>query len=159
MKKLMLVIGLLMYFISASNAQETNKAIGVRFAYGGEISYQHPLGNEHRLEVDLGWNYLGTNLAGNYSWGYALNGIYQWVWNIPDLADGFNWYAGPGAAIVSHSGFLGVGALGQIGIEYNFKFPLQLSIDYRPGFYLIPGTDNIFRTSFNGACLGARYRF
>ena len=37
----------------------------------------------------------------------------------------------------------------------NFSFPLQLTLDWRPGFMLIPKTDFVG----SDVCLGIRYRF
>ncbi|MDO9154600.1 MAG: hypothetical protein Q7U47_13010 [Paludibacter sp.] len=145
MKKIIVTLALLVSIACAMNAQVDGKAIGLRFGYGAELSYQHPLGNANRLELDLGLS----------NWGIALNGIYQWVWDLSALSDGFNWYAGAGAAVGFHQNFFGVGILGQVGIEYNFNIPLQLSLDYRPGIYVLPG----FHSSYDGICLGVRYRF
>ncbi len=148
MKKVFYVLLVALCISSAANAQVDGKAIGIRFGYGGEISYQHPLGNANRLELDLGWN----------GWGLGLNGVYQWVWDLSSLADGVNWYAGLGAGVGTYSyttsGF-NVGVLGQVGIEYNFNIPLQLSLDYRPGFFFLNG----FHGTYDGICLAARYKF
>ena len=159
MKKMFFAFLLLFSIAGSANAQVDGKAIGLRFGYGGEISYQHPMGNANRLEFDLGYNSFGTNKAGNLSWGIALNGIYQWVWDLSQVTDGLNWYAGFGAAVLTHNNFLGVGGLGQVGIEYNFNIPFQLSLDYRPGVYLIPGTDKPYRPGLTDITLSARYRF
>lgn len=146
MKKFIITLALVVSFAGALSAQVDGKAIGLRFNYGGaEISYQHPLGNANRVELDLGLN----------SWGLGLNGIYHWVWDLSALADGFNWYAGVGAGVGIHNSFFGVGVLGQIGIEYKFNIPLQLSLDYRPGIYVLPA----FHGSYDGVCLSARYCF
>ena len=122
-----------------------DNALGVRLGYGGEVSYQHSLGSYNRLEVDAGWNskYLG------------LAGVYQWVWDLSALGDGFKWYAGVGAVLGIYEDDFALGAAGNIGIEYNFNIPLQISLDYRPTFYLIPGTD----FCSTGVGLGIRYRF
>ncbi len=150
MKKILCVLVVVLSISSAVNAQVDGKAIGVRFGYGGEVSYQHPLGNANRLELDLGVN----------SWGLSLNGVYQWVWDLSDLAEGFNWYAGVGGALGIHdSSYFGVGVLGQVGIEYNFNIPLQVSVDYRPGLYFAPKASNIFHPGYDGVCLAARYKF
>ncbi len=157
MRKIIFTLALVVSFAGVLSAQADGKAIGIRFGglsgYGGEISYQQALGSANRLELDLGLN----------GYGFGLNGIYQWVWDLSSLADGFNWYAGVGAGIGAYdynnykSNRLNVGILGQIGIEYNFNIPLQLSLDYRPGFYLLNSSSNNF--SYDGICLGARYRF
>ena len=151
MKKILFAFVLVMGSFMALNAQVDGKAIGIRFGYGAEISYQHPLGNTNRLELDLGLTHYGA----------ALNGIYQWVWDLSELADGFNWYAGVGAGLGMfdygsiNKNALSIGLLGQVGIEYNFNIPLQLSLDYRPGVFVLNG----FNTSLDGFCVSARYKF
>lgn len=154
MKKLIFTVALILSIVSAANAQVNGKAIGLRFGgvsgYGAEISYQHPLGNANRLEVDLGLNH----------YGFGLNGVYQWVWDLSALAPGFNWYAGVGGGLGAYNynntnSAFGIGVLGQVGIEYNFTIPLQLSFDYRPGIYIIPSVYG----AYDGICFSARYRF
>jgi hypothetical protein len=149
MKKVMITLVLILGLGTGMQAQQITKAIGLRFGYGGEVSYQQPLGNANRLELDLGLN----------RYGFGLNGVYQWVWDLSALSDGFNWYVGIGASIGSYNYYtnspLNVGILGQIGLEYNFRIPIQLSLDYRPGFYLLNG----FYPSYDGICLGVRYKF
>ena len=77
--------------------------------------------------------------------------IYQWHWF---LAGGFGFFAGPGVQgyiVESHAG-LGVG--GQLGFDYQFSAPIQLSLDFRPMWNLFSNT------GFNyGAALGIRYAF
>ena len=172
MKKMFFTLALAVSLVGTLSAQVNNNAIGLRMGYGYEISFQHYLGDANRLELDLGGNAFGTNASGYVSWGVAINGIYQWVWDLSVLSPGFNWYAGFGGALLTHSSHFGVGILGQAGIEYNFNIslqqigiesnnnmPLQLSLDYRPGIYIIPGTDRVLRESLEGICLSARYRF
>lgn len=153
MKKIILLFIFVAGFTALSSAQTTKKAIGLRFGgltgSGGELSYQQPF-KANRLELDLGVN----------GWGFGLSGIYQWVKPLPQLYEGFNWYWGVGAGLGLYSynstvAAFGVGVLGDIGLEYNFEFPLQLSIDYRPGIYVVPS----IYPSFDGVCLSARYRF
>ncbi|MFA7493874.1 MAG: hypothetical protein WCZ43_10215 [Proteiniphilum sp.] len=48
-----------------------------------------------------------------------------------------------------------VGAVGQIGIEYKFKIPLQVSLDYRPGYIFVPDAWPIY----DAVCAGVRYTF
>ncbi len=159
MKKIVFTLALAVSLLSTLSAQVDGKAIGLRlgggFGYGAEVSYQHPLGPDHRLEIDLGAN----------GGGFGLNGIYHWVKDLSDLADGFNWYYGFGVGLGSYnfsyntntllSRSLNIGLLGQIGIEYKFEIPITLSLDYRPGIYFMNGFDS----SYDGICLAARYRF
>lgn len=153
-----LVIILFVWAISESNGQTI---LGVRLGggsgYNAEISYMGPLASGNRLELDLG---LSGN--DNYS-GFQLTGIYQWTF---DLSDGFGWYVGPGGSIGVWSyddnnqgnndnddGFW-LAVNGQIGFEYNFGFPIQLTLDYRPGIAIINGGG-----WFNNFGLGIRWRF
>jgi hypothetical protein len=165
MKTKILSAFLLLGLVFSANAQEISKnAIGLRLGdndgFGGEISYQRGLSSNNRLEVDLGWRNSKDVDA------YKIVGLYQWVWNIEG---GFNWYAGVGAGVGSWSynknDFKDSGsfflAAGDIGIEYLFDFPLQLSLDIRPELYLNNNGDNQFRENSFGPdiALGVRYRF
>lgn len=161
MKKLILSAVMLVGLAFASNAQEISKnALGLRLGdndgFGGELSYQRALGDNNRLELDLGWRNNDAYDA------YKLVGLYQWVWNIDG---GFNWYAGVGGGLGSYSidrpnrnedgtFFL---AAGNLGIEYNFDIPLMLSLDIRPELYF--GDD--FRDDNFGPdiALGIRFQF
>jgi len=166
MKKLFLSAFMLLGLAAATQAQDFSKnALGLRLGdndgFGGEISYQRGLSKNNRLEFDLGWR------NSKHVDAMKLVGLYQWVW---DIDKGFNWYAGVGAGIgswrydyngVSENGSI-ILAAGDLGIEYNFaEVPLQLSLDFRPEFYLNNSGDNQFREDNFGPdiALGIRYRF
>lgn len=148
-----LILVLFAVLSSAILVAQTEKAIGVRFGSGGEISYQHPLGENNRIELDLGQAHES----------FGLSGIYHWVQDLSELTEGMSWYYGPGASIgfsnsaPGYPSAFALGVVGQIGMEYKFDFPLQLSIDYRPAFYLIRNSGT--GPSYNEFCLSARYRF
>ncbi len=151
MKKMFMIAALVIGFASVSNAQVDGNAIGIRFGNGGEISYQHALGSANRLELDLGFG----------PWRHSnvyLSGAYQWVWDLSELAIGFNWYAGVGGA-VGFGETLGLGVLGQVGIEYNFNIPIQLSLDWRPIFNITNSYVGQGSFGYDGVALGVRYRF
>lgn len=144
----------------ALNAQINPNAIGLRVGYDAqEISYQHSLTAVHRLELTVGVNTFGLNMAGKHCRGAGLNGVFQWVDNLSSASDKLKGYLGVGAALVDHGGLFGAGALGQLGVEYSFDSPLQLSLDYRPGMYWLPGAGNIYRFSWNAPCFSVRYHF
>lgn len=149
-----------------AQAQDISKnAIGLRLGdndgFGGEISYQRGLSDSNRLELDLGWR------NSNHVDAIKLAGLYQWVWNIDG---GFNWYAGVGGGLgswkaesfyVNGNKIKGESetvffAAGDIGIEYLFDIPLQLSLDFRPEFYFSDGINDDFGPDI---ALGIRYRF
>jgi hypothetical protein len=141
-------------------AQENKRAIGLRLGYDAqEITYQQLLTQFNRLELTLGVNTFGRNSAGNFCRGIGLNGVYQWLNDLSSVAAGLNWYHGFGAAVLLHGDLFGAGVLGQIGVEYNFNSAIRLSVDYRPGFYWLPGAGNVFRFSWNVPCVSIRYLF
>jgi len=159
MKKVFLLSVALFGFAFASSAQEiSNNAIGLRLGdsngLGAEISYQHALGDNNRLEADLGWR------NGNSYNAFQLTGLYQWVF---PLDGSFNWYVGAGGGLSSFDGkdqlkgnnetafFIA----GDIGIEYDFDIPLLLSLDFRPTLGFGDFTDDL---DFDIA-LGIRYQF
>ena len=162
MKKLILLSVLFITTMISVNAQTISEnAIGVRLGdsdgFGGEISYQKALGDNNRLELDLGFR------NHNHYNAFKLSGLYQWVWNING---GFNWYAGVGAGVGSWSWNDGEGndiddglfvnLVGDLGIEYNFDFPLLISLDARPEWGVLGDYGN--DADFDIA-LGLRYQF
>lgn len=143
MKKLLfLTITLLSISFTQMQAQS---AIGARLTNGAEISYQTKAFGS-RIEIDL-----GLNLADNDNKYINITGLYQVVKNIEG---GFNWYYGVGAN-VAFTDEVGIGAAGNLGVEYNFGAPFQLSLDWRPILGLIPAT-KFYGSEFG---LGIRYRF
>ncbi|WP_299214645.1 hypothetical protein [uncultured Dokdonia sp.] len=162
MKKTFFSIVLFLGIVASMQAQEISKnAIGIRIGdndgFGTEVNYQRALGDNNRLELGLGWR-----SADNFD-AIRLTGLYQWVWN---LDGGFNWYAGVGAS----GGFFDfdngifdddinesfLNAAGTVGIEYNFDFPLLLSLDFRPEIGIINDIDD--NLEFDIA-LSIRYQF
>ncbi|MFV9551173.1 hypothetical protein [Algibacter sp. PT7-4] len=159
MKKLFLLSFAVLGFALTSNAQDiSDHAIGLRLGdsdgLGAEVSYQHALGDNNRLEADLGWR------SGNNYNAFKLTGLYQWV--MP-LDGSFNWFVGAGGGLASFDGkdaFDGVSetaffVAGDIGIEYNFDIPLLLSLDFRPELGFGDFSDDL---DFDIA-LGIRYQF
>jgi hypothetical protein len=162
MKKVIVLTVLFVGAVLSSQAQEISKnSIGLRLGdndgFGAEISYQRRLTPINRLEFDLGWRNSDEVDA------IKLAGMYQWVWNIDK---GLNWYAGAGGGIgswsYSNEGESNNGSFvlisGNLGIEYQFDFPLQLTLDVRPEIYLLSG--DYRETNFGpDLALGIRYQF
>lgn len=173
MKKIVFVSVMLVGLVAFAAAQP--RAIGGRFGWGVEASYQHTLGNNF-LEIDAGsWWFNDFHAVIVHDWIFASPG---WT-----SRGEWNWYAGVGGGL----GFAGLGsnyitrlyfgAAGQIGLEYTFWFPLQLSLDFRPilgpSFALeadSEGHKNVYFYGFNDGSydgmlslfsptLSVRYRF
>ena len=151
MKKIVLVAAMVLGFAFAASAQP--RAVGLRGGYGVEASYQHTMGADF-LEADLGLVGNGLNVAATYNFMIAQ----------PTWTDRGEWgfYAGPGAAVglgFGEANHLNVAVAGQVGLEYSFWFPLQLSIDLRPQLGVSFADKSQFY--FGGWCpaLGVRYKF
>ncbi len=159
-KRAILVVAILGFSLSSVAQQIADNAIGIRIGdnkgFGTEINYQRALGGNNRLELGLGWN---SNRDLN---AFKLTALYQWVWNIEG---DFNWYLGAGGGAGSinwdrgvfpdrrNDGFVFIA--GDIGIEYNFNFPLLLSLDFRPELGFGKYRDDL---GFDVG-LGIRYQF
>lgn len=159
----MLSFVLVVTMVGSLMAQADGKSIGIRLGYPLEISFQTGLSNSNRIELGLGGRRYGYGINSNY-YQLSVSGVYQWVWDLSSLAGGFNWYAGAGASLGyysysyinnTNSGYP-VSILGQVGLEYNFDFPLRLSLDWRPAIQI-----NANRSGFigDGIALGVRYKF
>ncbi|WGD35634.1 hypothetical protein [Olleya sp. YS] len=156
MKKLFFSILAITIATFTINAQDiSSNAIGLRFGdnngLGTEISYQRYLKENNRLEFNLGWRDSDNVDI------IKIVGLYQWV--MP-LDTNFNWYVGAGGGFGSFDagnvdGTYGLIA-GDIGIEYNFNIPLQLSLDFRPEL----GFNDDFSDDVDfDIALALRYRF
>jgi len=156
----------LVMFASVLAVSAQPRAIGGRLNYGVEVSYQHGFGEANMLQLDLGIPFFN---------GIQLSGVYDWIFPISSWKEegSWNWYAGVGGSLgmygYSKSSAFFVGAAGMIGVEYNFKFPLQLSLDFRPAVGPAFGRDEAgnswSRFNVDGLLpwwnigLGIRYKF
>ncbi|MFN0276001.1 MAG: hypothetical protein ACKVPJ_09665 [Chitinophagales bacterium] len=161
MKKISLTF-LVLCFMHLAHAQTASPhALGIRLGgsdgASGEISFQTFIGGSNRLEMDLGF------IDAGWFNGYKFSLLYHWVGNI---GNGFYWYIGAGGSIGSwklndekpgndtfHNDGFFLDADGQLGIEYYFPIPIQISLDLRPEFGLI---NDDFDMGFG---LGIRYCF
>lgn len=162
MKKKGLLAALLLLF-AATAAYAQPRAIGGRIGGQFEATYQHSLGSANMVQAELGIGALfapGIEAAATYDWIFPINSWqYKGEWN---------WYAGVGAGIGGYWNYNGgngvgyVGVAGRIGVEYNFWFPLQLSLDWRPlvgpDFWSGGASFNVYGL-YSGIALGVRYLF
>jgi len=138
------------------------RAIGARLGYGAQFSYEHQLGqNMISLEVGVP-GFALLEAACTYDWIDPFGATVPW-----NEKGEWHWYMGVGGAFQTtwvNNGFGFIGAAGRFGIEYDFWFPLQLSIDFRPtlgamfaynGSYAGFGYD----VYAGGLGLGIRYKF
>jgi hypothetical protein len=170
MKRLALFTVVLLATCAIAMAQP--RAIGGRIAYNIGASYQHGFGEKNMLQVDLDFPlfFWGIQATATYNWIFPIN-----AWSGPGS---WNWYAGVGggAGYIWGWGYLGsygwnswagfgfAGVAGMLGVEYNFKFPLQLSLEWRPligpTFHRGGGIGfNYDGLYISALALGVRYKF
>ncbi len=133
--------------VSAISQNISKDVLGIKLSNSDglfkEFSWQHKLEDTKRIEIGLGFDAHST----------SISGIYQWV---KPLKGDFNWYLGAGPMVNKVVHNYSLFAVGNVGIEYDFKFPLQLSIDIRPSVELLGDFLDYKNTPLS---LGARYRF
>lgn len=177
MKRFTTIIILIISCCAVSHAQP--RAIGIRAgATGTDISYQQNLSERNFLSLDAGLD-LGYGVSGNL--GARINGTYNFIWASPRWTKKGKWniYAGPGLStgwvedrcVLKNgeergnyytNGFM-LAVSGQVGIEYCFEFPLQISLEARPniGLHLADRSLSFYDNGLLGftPSLGIRYAF
>jgi len=163
MKKYLLIAVLA---VASLAAYAQPRAVGVNLGYGIGFSYQHGFGESNMLDVAAEvpfFNGIGGKVT--YDWIDPFNAPVPW-----NEKGEWHWYMGVGAAGGIY-GFKDVawyaGVAGHIGIEYDFWFPLQLSLDFRPTLGVaIAGNGNGgvaagfgYDVYAGGLGLGIRYKF
>ena len=168
MKKILLIA--IMAITSVAYAAAQPRAIGANLGGNIGFSYQHGFGEANMLDVAV---YTPISVGRAAVWGLSGIVTYDWIdpfnapvpWN--DKGE-WHWYMGVGGAggyfFGTQSGYVGVA--GHIGLEYDFWFPFQLSIDWRPviGVGLVGGNGGLgvgFNTGglYEGLTIGVRYKF
>lgn len=153
MKKVFIIIATALLMSISAKAQPYNWAIGLRGGLSwGNLTVKHFVGNNSALEFD---GAISFN-----DWGWELSGLYELN---TALSDGLNFYYGPGA----HFGFfpdndkqvLALGVLGVAGLEYKFKAPIAISLDWRPHLTLNLGNNGGLGFGLADVGLGLKFCF
>ena len=146
MKKIISVFAMAgLVFFATQNAQAQTEGIELGLRFGDN------LGNNVAIEFDmpLSGNRLHATVDfGNF--GVGATALYDWQF---PFAEGFMFYPGVGATALLGSVFE-LGIAGDVGVEYQFPFPLTLGVDYRPTIFFTEGSH-----FGNGWGLNARWRF
>lgn len=157
MKKLFFTLAFAALAVVAVNAQP--RAIGANIGYGFDVSYQHNLGEKNMIDLAVNLPaFAGIGATCTYDWINPFNT--QIPWNNKGT---WNWALGVGAGAGYWWGNFGyAGVVGHCGVAYDFWFPLELSVDYRPniGAWFGGGTAGFYGWGlYTGITLGVRYRF
>ena len=166
MKKYLLIAVLA---VASLAAYAQPRAVGVNLGASSSFSYQHGFGESNMLDV-------AANVILPINSGVGVGGhvTYDWIdpFNAPvpwNNKGEWHWYMGVGGAggyfFGANLGYVGVA--GHFGIEYDFWFPFQLSLDWRPviGVGLLSDGQGGMGVGFNtaglyeGITLGVRYKF
>ena len=159
MKKYLLIAVLA---VASLAAYAQPRAVGARLGYGAQVSYEHQLGqNMVSLEVGVP-GFARLEAACTYDWIDPFGATVPW-----NEKGEWHWYMGVGGAVQmawSNPGIGFIGAAGRFGIEYDFWFPLQLSLDFRPTLgvafpYSGGGAAFGYDVYASGLGLGVRYKF
>lgn len=175
MKKIFTTLFVMLAVASVAFAQP--RAIGGRIGLNStEFSYQHSLSDGMYLDLTAGYGYA---LRGG--WGHTdITAAMDWVFNIKGI---WNWFIGPAVGLgygfgynywyYSRRGYYGdnlympfrVNIGGQVGFEWQFSIPLNLTVDWRPmvnvlgfGYQRPSGSTGAWNNLLNFG-VGVRYRF
>jgi hypothetical protein len=136
MKKLLLAI---IVIATCTMTMAQPRAIGGRIGYDIGVSYQHQIGEKNMIQADvdlIAWGLCGIQGTATYNWLIPLVSVSAGNLNLypgVGLGAGFEWLGySPSWYGVASGGGTFMGVAGMIGVEWNFKFPLQLSVEYRP---------------------------
>jgi len=120
------------------------RAIGGRLGCSIGPSYQHQIGEKNMIQADidfLGYGLWGVQGTVTFNWIIPLKSWETANWNLytgVGIGGGYEYAYGrtlsvflrPGYSYLIASGFIGLAGI--VGLEWNFKLPLQLSVEYRP---------------------------
>ena len=155
-----LILAAILAVVCVGSAVAQPRAIGANIGYGIDLSYQHSLGEANMIDLSVNVPFFeGIGATATYDWVNPFGAVIPW-----DYEGQWNWNLGVGAGLGIY-GFktpaFYAGVVGHVGISYDFWFPMQLSLDYRPNIGIVGGEGLSFNTSglYSGITLGVRYLF
>ena len=155
-----LILAAILAVVSVATAVAQPRAIGANLGGTFDVSYQHSLGEANMIDlsVNIPWiDGFGIGASATYDWinpfGTSIPWNYQGSWN-------WSLGVGAGAGIYGFSSpDIYVGAVGHVGVSYDFWFPLQLSIDWRPNLGWKFGSNDYNTGGLYYGGIGVRYLF
>lgn len=151
------------------------RSVGARITYGLDFTYQHSISPSNAVTLDVGMFGLANGLEATVTYDWINPGNLTIPW---DKKGTWNWFAGVGAGLDINLNRVpdnasknilttgSVGVAGRLGVEYQFWFPMQLYVDYRPviGVRMGEFVKNEFSAAYNTSglyslAIGIRYAF
>ena len=168
MKKFIFLVAVILVSVITAMAQP--RAIGARLGYNTEVSYQHSMSKKTYAQLDAGLYRFGR--------GAQVVGTYNFIFATPNWTPygTWEWFAGGGVGVgvdwrtywrwTNHYTYvrypaLFLGVAGNVGLAFNFEFPLQVAVDFRPmiGPEFLYGSIRFHREGLFAPAISARYRF
>jgi len=138
-----------------ANSSEYTTALGLRLGWPAGVTVKHFMSPHNALEGIVGFWYGGINITGLYEYHSPIKGV-----------NGLQWFIGIGADFTSwnYYGYNGasIGIDGIIGLDYKINsVPIDLSLDWKPAFYVTGVSSGLGRSPFygTGLALSLRYTF
>lgn len=128
--------------VSYSKAQAAFEA-GIRIGKEFSLDATFPLARAPRLHTAF---YVEGD--------FALGTYFDWMFALDGGPSGLKFFPGVGPEFYFGENF-DVGIAGDFGVEYSFRFPLTVGVDWRPGFMVTDG----FEGYSNNWGVIARFRF
>ncbi|MFW5852361.1 MAG: hypothetical protein ACOCWB_09060 [Bacteroidota bacterium] len=154
MKKYTLIFVFLFFSVTAVFSQRSNQkwfktAMGMRIEGGAGSAGTVGFTYERAVSTKTHFDFF---VLTNFSSGVEGNVLYKFVNPIPDVPATLRWYIGFGAhAGVWGNGHFDAGPDGVWGIGYVFSpdVPLNLTVDWHPGFDVVNGNFNAAKFGFS----------
>lgn len=160
MKKVFMLALVAMAGVAFAVAQP--RAIGANLGSGLGISYQHGFGASNMLDVAANVPIIYGGIGGHvtYDWIDPFNAPIPWY----QIGE-WHWCMGVGGAGGVYSWKFDhwfAGVAGHVGVAYDFWFPMELSLDWRPCIGVDNWKDDKIGFGLGGLygiSLGIRYLF
>jgi hypothetical protein len=132
--KYLKILSLVLFFSLVASLDINAQEVGIRFGnfYGNNVAIDgvFELGQFSRIHADVSF---GNN-------GVGVDALWDFVYR-PIGSSDFDYYIGAGPSLFLGDPF-GLGAAGEIGIEYAFPdVPIAIGFDWRPTFRIVENTD------------------
>ncbi|WP_109830852.1 outer membrane insertion C- signal [Reichenbachiella versicolor] len=145
MKKIIAILTFIVISAVGAQAQFVSE-LGIRF---GEVS-----GNNVAIDGLLNpGNVKRIHANVSFGDGFGADALWDFLYDRVGTEEALRWYVGAGPSLYAGNNLFLLGVSGEVGLSYQFNFPMSLSADWRPTFWLVEETE------FSGDGFGLNVRF